>query len=118
MAKKANEDFKKKYPNLANELECVKTVNIHSVRSSVEEAEKAANHVMADHFYEGYEPTAIDFIRRCKTKEQALEIISFLELKAEIKPEYAKQLRAQLTERGLDSFGKRKAPGCYERGEG
>ncbi|MEW6592158.1 MAG: DUF2095 family protein [Candidatus Hadarchaeota archaeon] len=117
MSKKRN-DFSKKFPHLADELESEKNVNIRSVRSSVEEAEKVASPSTADHIYDGYDPNAIDFIRRCKTEEQALEIINYLESKEEIKPEYARQLRAQLTERGLESFGKRKAPGCYERGEG
>jgi hypothetical protein len=112
MAEKRNDDFRKKYPHLTEELGGAGTSRISRVRSSAEEAEKATR------LPQGYDPTAIGFIRRCETEEQALEIIKFLEAKGEIKPGYAKQLRAQLVEKGLGSFGKKKDPGCYYRGEG
>lgn len=112
MSKERNDDFKKKYPNLAEELGGAGTAKISGVRSSAEEAEKATR------LPKGYEPTTVDFIRRCETEEQALEIIKFLETKGDINPGYAKQLRAQLVEKGLGSFGKKKSPGCYHRGEG
>lgn len=105
------EEFRKKYPNLERELGKEGTLTIQAVRSSVREAEKAA------YYMHGYVPSAVDFIRRCETDEQALEIIDYLEKRGEIEPEYAKRLRSQLAEHGLRSFGKRKRPGCYERGE-
>jgi len=112
MSKEKDDDFKKKYPHLAEELGRAETAKISGVRSSVEEAEKATR------LPKGYEPTAVDFIRRCDTEEQAIEIIKFLEAKGDINSGYAKQLRAQLVEKGLSSFGKKKSPGCYHRGEG
>ncbi|MDI6642929.1 MAG: DUF2095 family protein [Candidatus Hodarchaeaceae archaeon] len=111
MSERTDDEFRRKYPNLAKELGGSGTINIRAVRSSPEEAEKVA------HWTHGYQPTAIDFIRRCENEGQALEIIGFLETRGEIEPSYAKQLRVQLTERGLRSFGKRRGPGCYERGE-
>jgi hypothetical protein len=105
------EEFRKRYPNLDGELGKEGTLAIQAVRSDVKEAEKAA------HSIHGYVPTAVDFIRRCENDEQALEIINYLERRGEIEPDYAKRLRSQLAEHGLRSFGRRKRPGCYERGE-
>lgn len=104
-------EFKKKYPNLAEEWGGDGTVRINAVRTSVKEAEKAA------HSVQGYEPTAIDFIRRCENDDQALEIIAFLEEQGEITSDYARRLRVQLVERGLRSFGRPRKPGCYGRGK-
>lgn len=103
--------FKKKCPNLAEEWGGTGTVRINAVRTSVKEAEKAA------HSMQGYEPTIIDFIRRCENDDQALEIIAFLEERGEITSDYARRLRVQLVERGLGSFGRPRKPGCYDCGE-
>ncbi len=111
MARKLSKELRKKYPKLAKELGGEGTVKVQAVRSNADVAEKTAYNV------EGYEPTAVDFIRRCENEAQAREIIDFLEGKGKIEPDYAKQLRSQLTKHGLKSFGKRKEPGCYERGE-
>ncbi len=104
-------EFKKEYPNLAEEWGGDGTVRINAVRTSVKEAEKAT------HSVQGYEPTAIDFIRRCENNDQALEIIAFLEEQGEITSDYARRLRVQLVERGLRSFGRTRKPGCYGRGK-
>jgi hypothetical protein len=72
------------------------------VRSDHKEAEKAVYCV------QGYEPTAIDYLRRCENDGQALEIINFLEEKGEIDASYARKLREQLARHGLRSFGKKR----------
>lgn len=108
MSTQARKEFHRKYSNLIKEIGGAGTVRIKAVRTSVKEAEKAA------HSLQGYEPTAVDFIRRCENDEQALEIINFLERNGEIEPTYAQQLRIQLVERGLRSFGRQRKPGCYE----
>jgi hypothetical protein len=110
MGEYAKEEFRRKFPHLARELGGAGTIRIAAVRTSIKEAEKAA------HSIHGYEPTAIDFIRRCENDRQALEIIDFLESRGEIEPAYAKRLREQLVRRGLRSFGPKKNPGCYEQG--
>jgi hypothetical protein len=109
MEESSEEEFRRKYPNLAREIGGKGTIRINAVRSTVEEGEKAA------HSNHGYEPTAVDYIRRCTTEEQALEIINFLESRKEIDDDYAKRLRRQLVEQGLSSFGSHKEPGYYER---
>jgi hypothetical protein len=103
-------EFRRKYPNLAEELGGKGTVSIAAVRSTVEEAEKAATSMKY-----GYEPTVVDFIRRCATDEEAKEIIDFMESRGEIDGEYAERLRKQLATQGVRSFGKKKEPGYYYR---
>lgn len=106
-----DEKFKKRFPHLVAELGGKGTVQISSVRSSVREGEKAAVDLS------GYEPGAVDFLRRCDNEKQALEIIEYLEQKGEISRGHAAELRKQLIEHGLRSFGPKREPGCYERGE-
>ncbi|MEM1689135.1 MAG: DUF2095 family protein [Candidatus Hadarchaeales archaeon] len=90
------EEFKRKFPNLAREILGSQGYRISSVRSSIEEGEKTAI---------GERPNLIDFLRRCDTDEQALEIINYFEKKGEISEEYAARLRAQLVKEGVRSFG-------------
>jgi len=99
------EEFRKKYPNLTKELEN-EGIQVDSVRSLPEEAEKA---------FHSYEPTVIDFLRRCDTEEQGLEIINYLKKRNEISEEYANELKVQLQKKGIRSFGPKKEKGCYER---
>jgi hypothetical protein len=65
--------------------------------------------------YAGYDPTAVDFIRRCKTKEQAEEIINYLEKRKEIQKIEADVLRKVLKKNGLKAFGSVKSIGYYEK---
>jgi hypothetical protein len=103
------EDFKKKYPNLARELEG-EGLKIDSVRSDMEEAERAVHNK-----YRGYDPTVIDFLRRCDTEEEGLEIINYMKERGEIPEEYAERLKYQLLMDGIRSFGKKKEQGHYLR---
>ncbi|MCQ8898585.1 MAG: DUF2095 domain-containing protein [Hadesarchaea archaeon] len=102
------EKFRKLFPHLAEELGGEGTVRISGVRSEREEAERAAD----------FQPSAVDFLRRCDTEEEAEEILSYLERRGEITHEYAERLRRQLKERGLRSFGSKKEPGYYFRNRG
>jgi hypothetical protein len=94
--------LRRKFPHIAAELEEDPSLSFSSFRSDPQEAERAT-----------FEPTAVDFIRRCDTEEEALEIIDFLESRKEIAHDYADKLRRQLKERGLRSFGPKKKPGYY-----
>jgi hypothetical protein len=101
--------FKKLFPNLVDELESSKNkVAINSVRTDVKTGEKAVSKRFVH-----YTPDVIDFIRRCDTKEQAEEIISYMEKREEIKKQYAKKLRKQLEEKGVRSFGPKKEENYY-----
>jgi hypothetical protein len=101
--------FKKVFPKLAGEMErgeCGTPIN--SVRTETETGEMAA----AKRFM-GYIPDAIDFLRRCDKREQAEEIICYLEKRGEITLGYAAKLRKQLKEKGVRSFGSKKEDDYY-----
>jgi len=108
------ETFRKMFPNLAKEMETgVCKITISSVRLDSDEGEKAA----ADKFT-GYNPDVIDFLRRCDNEDQAEEIIAYLEKRGEISRNYALNLRKQLKEKGVRSFGPKKEEAYYLRQAG
>jgi hypothetical protein len=100
------EDFKKRYPALAKEVEEGKG---KADLSFEVEAPKP------DRRFAGYDPGVVDFLRRCSCDEEALEIIEYMRSRGEVTEEEAGRLRAQLRERGVRSFGPKKQPGYYER---
>ncbi len=93
----SKEEFKKLFPNIAKELEENNGITLKVDKSR------------------GYNPTVIDFIKRCEKDEEALEIIDFLEKRKEISEEYAESLRKRIKEKGVRSFGKKREPGYYFR---
>jgi len=94
------EEFKRKYPNLARELEeGASKVQIDSVQRSDQ--------------FRSYKPTPIDYLRRCDTEEQAVQTIEYLEGRNEITREYAEELRKQLEEKGVRSFGSKREEDYY-----
>jgi hypothetical protein len=101
--------FKKMFPNLSEELEGEDSkVAIGAVRTDADAAEKS----LSDKF-RNYNPTVIDFIRRCDTEEQAKAIIEYLEKRGELTKEYAAKLRKQLKTEGVRSFGSKKEENYY-----
>jgi hypothetical protein len=101
--------FKRMFPNLAKEMEERRQgVRISSVRSDITAAERASSDKFA-----GYIPDVVDYIRRCDTKEQAEEIINYLEKRGEVSSDYARRLRRQLREKGVRSFGPKKEDDYY-----
>jgi hypothetical protein len=101
--------FKKMFPHLSKELELEDSkVAIDSVRTEPDEAEKA----VTDQFH-NYNPTVVDFIRRCDTEVQAEAIIAYLEKRGELTKEYAEKLRKQLKKEGVRSFGPKKEENYY-----
>ncbi len=109
------QQFRRRFPNLATELEASQPrVRIDGVRwEEIEHTPEDGSSSQGK--FSGYSPDPIDFIRRCETKEQALEIIDYLEERKEIDAAYAESLRHQIQTRGLQSFGPRKTWGHYER---
>ncbi|MFQ6085300.1 MAG: DUF2095 family protein [Candidatus Bathyarchaeia archaeon] len=99
-------------PHLMKEIEDRKaTIRIRSVRTSIPLGEAA----VSGDALRGYDPDVVDFIRRCDSLEQALEIVDFLVKKGELTPAHAEKVRDQLKVRGLRSFGKKKERGYYFR---
>ncbi len=119
--------LKKMFPHLYKELETgdVK-VPINAVRKNPQEAEEAVEceeceeeeldscTEMPDKLRH-FNPSAVDFIRRCDTEAQAEEIIAYLQKKGEITQKYAEELRCQLKREGVRSFGPKKEEYYYFR---
>lgn len=104
------ESLKKMFPNLDRELRTNENkINVNSVRTNQKQAEEAATSQRFDH----YMPDVIDFIRRCDTREQAEEIVGYMEKRGEIDPQYAQKLRKQLKTKGVRSFGTKKEHDYY-----
>ena len=101
--------FKKMFPNLSKELEGEENkVKIDAVRINSETAGKT----FCDKLH-NFNPTVVDFIRRCDAEEQAETIIAFMEKRCEITPKRAVQLRTQLKKKGVRSFGPKKEDNYY-----
>ncbi|UCH56645.1 MAG: DUF2095 family protein [Candidatus Bathyarchaeota archaeon] len=105
--------FKELFPHLAREVEA----GISRVSLDDEQDDKAPSAKGAPRKWAGYNPDVVGFIRRCKTVEQASEVIKYMEERGEITPERAAELKKQLEESGLSSFGNRKEDGFYHRNE-
>jgi len=110
------------FPHLYDELETGETkVSIDAVRKNTEAVENADCEeaefeptVLPDKLRH-FNPCAVDFIRRCDTEKQAEEIIAYLQKKGEITKEYAEELRCQLKQGGVRSFGPKKEEYYYFR---
>ncbi len=119
--------IKKIFPHLYEELEKGEVkVPINAVRKNPLEAEAVAVGEEYDCTEEEFtsctetpdklrhfNPSAVDFIRRCDTELQAEEIIAYLQKKGEINTENAEQMRCQLKRDGLRSFGPKKEEYYY-----
>ncbi len=99
------DEFRKKFPNLAKEIleeeNIGLTIEIENKREKIPDP------------WRGYLPGPIDYLRRCKTIEEALEVIDYLEKHGEITNEEAQQYREILSEYGLEYFGPRKDDDYY-----
>lgn len=97
-------ELKKIFPHLAQELKgSDQSMPISGVRSDPSLTED----------WRGYNPDVIDFLRRCTTITEGLEIVNYLESQQEITPDYAKKLRKQLQNQGIRSFGSKKEHDFY-----
>jgi hypothetical protein len=110
-----SEQILERLPHLANEVKSsAPGVQIEGVRWEETDRTRQPLRTGEDRFA-GYSPDVIDFLRRCTSEDEALEIINFLEKRGEIKAHHAKELRDQLQRRGVRSFGSKKSWGHYER---
>jgi hypothetical protein len=122
------ESIKKMFPNLYNELEAGEVkVPINAVRKNPFGAEEEVagvdyeecgedeftSHTETPDKLRHFNPTAVDFIRRCDTEEQAEEIITYLQKKGEITEKNAGEFLVQLKRNGVRSFGTKKEENYY-----
>lgn len=92
------EEFRKKYPHLYEEL--VKSDKALKLKVSIDP-------------WRGYIPTPVDYIRRCKTVEEALEVLDYLFKNNEITREAYEEYKHVLMSEGLGFFGERKEGDYY-----
>jgi hypothetical protein len=125
----SKKSLKKMFPNLFKELEVSENkVTIDSIRKNPDEIEEETETVVSENKepvsvsepdkFRHYNPTVVDFIRRCDTDAQAEEIIAFLHKKGELTEDYACELRTQLKKDGLRSFGPKKEDDYYFKQSG
>jgi len=100
------DEFKKRYPTLAKEVEEGKGKADLSFEVEAPKPERK---------FAGYEPNVVDFLRRCSSDEEAQEIIEYMRGRGEVTCEEAEALCSQLREKGVRSFGPKKEPGYYEK---
>ncbi|MFW9918446.1 MAG: DUF2095 family protein [Candidatus Thorarchaeota archaeon] len=101
--------FQKAYPALNEELEKGSTqeYTIDGVRIMSEDHEEQTSD-------EGtFLPNAIDYIRRCDTVPQAIEIVDYLLNRGELTTGQARDIKKQLKSEGLRSFGAKKEKDHY-----
>ena len=102
-------EFHEAFPALGKELEekSTKTHRIDGVRIMSEESESTKSERTS------FEPDVVDYIRRCETMSQAMEIVEFLLKQNEITQPQAKEIKSQLKTDGLRSFGSKKEKDHY-----
>jgi hypothetical protein len=105
------ERFKKLFPHLAEEMENGQS----KVRFGEEWETENTQTVTGSRKWAGYDPDVVDFIRRCETVEQAEEVVDYVESRGEITAERAAELRKQIIEEGLRSFGPKKEEEFYQK---
>jgi hypothetical protein len=103
----SEDDFKEDFPALSEEMETGGTQKhrVDGVRAMSEEESKPA----AVHFT----PSVVDYIRRCDTDEQAVEIVEYLLNRGELSQKEARAIKVQLKSEGIRSFGAKKERDHY-----
>ncbi len=114
------ENFRRRFPKLSGEvdeevmgipLDLTATDELNSKSSNALAKENVQKKPMRG--FDGYDPTAVDFIRRCGSEKEAQEIVEYMEKKGEIERSEAQRMRSQLRTKGLRSFGVKKEYGYY-----
>ncbi|MDD1775900.1 MAG: DUF2095 domain-containing protein [Candidatus Methanomethylicus sp.] len=130
MVRTSENEIKKNFPNLYKELEESesKTEEPESIESAAdcecltEHEQRQTPPVKNQRIRKlkvdrgrSYEPSALDFLQRCSTNEEALEIISYLEKRGEITGALAESLRKKVATKGVRAFGPKREPGYYHK---
>jgi len=78
-----------------------------------ETEKKPESDISTDYSVLGYTPTPVDYIRRCRTVDEAFEILDYLKKRDEISANDYKKLVRKLKSEGLNGFGTIKDTGFY-----
>jgi len=101
-----DDEFRTAYPALNKELESgTAKVGINGVRTMSEKTDTTST--------ERFLPDVVDYIRRCDTMDQAVEIINYVLKRGEINTKQAREFKSQLKAQGLRSFGTKKETDHY-----
>jgi len=109
-------ELEKYYPHLFSEISGKKkSIKMDSVELEVESTPPIKKYSPPE---ELVNPGAIDFIRRCKTKEEALEIMDYLLKKEELTPDKYNELKKLILNEGglkklIEESGGFKEKGYY-----
>ena len=111
-------NFADRFPSLSEELfnKPQKNISLNSFHNSEEELEVDKSNlkrVEIDHLE--IIPTVYDFLQRCSTVSEAIEILDFLESRHEITKEEKDVIIAKIKTEGIRCFGKKREWGYYER---
>lgn len=103
-----DDEFRQNFPALSKELEegSTKSFKIDGVRMMSEEPEQGQER-------QTFTPDVVDYIRRCDTVPQAMEIVDFLTKQGEITATQAKAIKSQIKTEGIRSFGSKKEKDHY-----
>ena len=103
-----DEEFRQSFSALAKELEesGTQSFNIDGVRTMSEESDQGQEK-------QTFTPDVVDYIRRCDTVPQAVEIVDYLAKRGEITAAQAKAIKTQIKTEGLRSFGAKKEKDHY-----
>lgn len=114
------EELYEKFPRLINEMtEKAKTLKINSINTQTEQNfREEPNKPRYIHPNELYDPGAIDFIRRCTKKEEAINILEYLLKRNEITQEEYIKIKIIISQEGglkklINEAGGPKKPGYY-----
>ncbi|MFW9855806.1 MAG: DUF2095 family protein [Candidatus Thorarchaeota archaeon] len=98
------DNFEEHFPALFNEIKAEKMA-LDQKLEEISDADPLTN----------YFPDVFDFLARAKTDHEGHEIITFLEKDGQIGPEQAANLREQLSNDGIRSFGPLRTRDFYFR---
>jgi hypothetical protein len=98
-------EFKKKFPNLYKELD-----EPGEEESPGLDAQDTKACLLSE-----FTPEIMSYIRRARTRSEALEVVTYLRRRGEISEKQASSLAKQIEEKGIRSFGPLRTWGHYER---
>jgi len=117
-----NSELEKRFPNLMSEISNKKkALRINSVNLNLEyNAEDNELNETKDYQEDLKNPGTIDFIRRCSSQNEAIEILDYLLKRKEISNDEYKMLKNQIKKKNglkklIEKYGGFKKPGYYER---
>ncbi len=116
------EEFLEHFPSLIKEIsEKKKSIKINAINGQNEQIHKEKSEISKNVYpSELYNPEAIDFIRRCSNKEDAINILDYLMKRNEIDKEDYKSYKNIISQEGgleriINESGGLKKPGYYMR---